>query len=435
MKKRFIVIILVSLLTGLAFAGGGADGDGAAEEQVTIRLLSRFTGTDATTPVWQDAIEQFQERNPNVTIQDDSVNQEAAYNNKLQTGLATGNLPNIFYSPGVVSNVRLAENGVILDVTPLMEDKEWFDGFIEGAFEVWNFDTYGVPGYYGVPYSVAPEIFIYNKVIFAEAGIDSPPETMEELYEAFDKLNAIGVTPIAAGAKSTWRSGHIHNYLLYKSAGVETAVKLGARQAKWTDPEVVNSLALMKDLKERGAFWPNFEGIDYDMEKVMFFNGEAAMVLNGSWFVGDVINSENPDDFGTFPFPYFEDKPQFKGHTVNFPQGFQLKGNYDSEAEKQATIDFIKFWTGQERQQIMVAEIQRMSVRTDLDYDSIDLSHIFLGYTDALAKATMLGGDSFDYDPLNSMADRTRNSIIGMLLGASPQEAAEEIQAEIDQNE
>ncbi len=257
---------------------------------------------------------------------------------------------------------------------------------------------------------------------------------MEEFYVALDKLNAIGVTPIAVGAKSTWRAGHIHNYLLYKAAGVEKAVELGPRKAKWTDPDLLQSLALMKDLKARGAFWDNFEGIDYDMEKVMFFNGEAAMVLNGSWFVGDVINSKNPEDFGTFDFPYFKDKPQFKGHTVNFPQGFQLKGGMKDGAEKQATIDFIKFWTGQDRQQYMVAQIQRMSSRKDLNLDAIDLSEIFLGYTETLAKATMLGGDSFEYDPLSSMQDRTRNSIVGMLLGATPQEAAAQIQAEIDRN-
>jgi hypothetical protein len=83
----------------------------------------------------------------------------------------------------------------------------------------------------------------------------------------------------------------------------------------------------------------------------------------------------------------------------------------------------------------MVAEIQRMSSRRDLDLSGIELSHIFRGYTEALANATMLGGDSFDYDPLASMQDRTRNSIIGMLLGNSPAEAAAEIQAEIDRNE
>ncbi len=130
MKKGLLGFALVLLVSAALFANGGTEKAEPADKQVTIRLLSRFTGTDATTPVWQEAIRLFQEMNPNVKIQDDSVNQEAAYNNKLQTDMATGNLPNVFYSPGVVSNVRLAENNVIMDVSPLMDDKAWFDGCV-----------------------------------------------------------------------------------------------------------------------------------------------------------------------------------------------------------------------------------------------------------------------------------------------------------------
>ncbi len=432
MKRLLTISFMLVVLAASAFATGEAEGSGG-DEQVTLRLLSRFSGTDATTPVWQETIRLFEEMYPNVTVQDDSVNQEAAYNNKLQADLATGNLPNVFGRAGVVANVRLAENNVIMDVTPLMDDEQWFGGFVEGAFEVWNYGPYGVPGYYGVPYALAPEVLVYNRDLFAQAGVAGVPETTSDLYEAIDKLNAAGITPWAAGAKSTWRAGHIHNYLLYKWAGVETAVALGTRDASWTDPEVVQSLEFLLDLKARGAFWDNFEGIDYDMEKAMFFNEEAAMILNGSWFIGEVIDSEDPDKFGTFPFPYFEEKPQFQGHMVNFPQGFLLKEDMQG-AERQATIDFIKFWTSQERQTDMVAQIQRTPARRDVDYSGIDLSHIFLGYMDALESATMLGGDSFNYDPLPSMQDRTRNSIIGMLLGNTPEAAASEIDAEVERS-
>jgi hypothetical protein len=38
----------------------------------------------------------------------------------------------------------------------------------------------------------------------------------------------------------------------------------------------------------------------------------------------------------------------------------------------------------------------------------------------------------FDFDPLPSMQDRTRNSIVSMFINATPKQAAEEIQKEID---
>ena len=40
--------------------------------------------------------------------------------------------------------------------------------------------------------------------------------------------------------------------------------------------------------------------------------------------------------------------------------------------------------------------------------------------------------DVFDFDPIPSMMDRTRNSIVSMFIDASAEDAANEIQAEID---
>ena len=435
--KRLLISIALSLtvLTLPVFAAGQNETNGDnGDEAITIRVLTRYSGSDPDVPIWEEAKSEFMAANPGIIIQDDSVNQEAAYNNKLKTDIATGNLPNFFYDPGVVSWVKYAENGLIMDVSEMMEDAAWYEGMVDGAFEMWNFSEYGVPGYYGVPYAMAPEVIVYNKELFARAGIETPPETMDELYIAIDKLNAIGVTPWSCGAKSTWRSGHIHNYLLYKWAGVETAVALGARTARWTDPEVVQSLQFLKDLKERGAFMDNFEGIDYDMEKTYFFNEQSAMILNGSWFIGDCISSDIADKLGTFPFPYFAEKPQFRGHVVNFPQGFYVKGDME-DAEREATLAFLKYFISKEIQTQRVAMNQTVTSRRDIDFSEIDLSELYLGYTETLANATMLGGDSFNYDPLSSMQDRTRNSIVGMLLSRSAQEAAEEIQSEIDLND
>ena len=45
---------------------------------------------------------------------------------------------------------------------------------------------------------------------------------------------------------------------------------------------------------------------------------------------------------------------------------------------------------------------------------------------------TRFAGDTFDFDMLNSMQDVTRNNLVGMMLGMSPEDTAAAIQAEID---
>ena len=48
---------------------------------------------------------------------------------------------------------------------------------------------------------------------------------------------------------------------------------------------------------------------------------------------------------------------------------------------------------------------------------------------------TAYGGDVFEYDEITSMQDVIRNSLVGMMLGTTPEDTAKTIQAEIDNNQ
>ncbi|MCG8454010.1 MAG: extracellular solute-binding protein [Spirochaetales bacterium] len=429
MKRIGALLLVFSLLSAFVFANG----DGESTQTITLRMLTRTAGADPAVPLWEDAIAEFQALHPEVIIQDDSVNQEAAYSNIIKTGFATGNLPNFFYDGGTVGMVKYAKEGVIQDISPAFDDAEWYNGFAEGTFDNWKFDSFGAPGYYAFPHAMSPEAIVYNKKLFAQAGIEKTPETWNELLVAIDQLNAAGIVPWEMGGAALWRTGHLHNYIMYKWCGVQKAIDLGTRQAKWTDSDVVETFQFIKDLKARGAFRENFEGLDYDMEKSLFLAGESAMVLNGVWFAGEVSALENSEDFGTFHFPYFEEKPEFKGHMVCYPEGYYVKAGMDEE-ELALTIEFLKLWTSKKIQARKVKELKMLSPRVDLGLTSEDLNEVLVGYSAVFSDSTMLGSDIASYDPLSEVGDQARNSVIGMLLGQSAEEAAASVQAVIDNN-
>lgn len=410
----------------------GTDANTPAKK-VKLSVLTRWTGSDSMTPLFEDIIKGFTELNQQVEIQNDSVNEEAAFNNKLKTAIATGDIPNVFYNPGIMNAVEYAKNGIVMEISTLFEDKEWYDGFIDGVFETYNFTAFGADGYYAVPHSIGVEGIFYNKDLFAKAGITETPKTIEDMYVVIDKLKAIGVTPFAVGAKETWRAGHVLNWLTYKNVGIEKVKEIGARKAKWTDPDMVETLGLYMDLKARGAFPINYEGVTYDEEKSMFFTEKAAMVLNGSWLIGDCENSEIADKIGIFAPPSFKDKPEFIGNGTIYPQQLYLSGKA-TDAEKEMQVAFVKYITSKENQQRMALEIQRIPIRKDLDLSSVKSDSLFSQAVGISNTITLSCGDTFDFDPLPSMMDRTRNSLIGMSLGMSPEDTAKEIQAEIDKN-
>lgn len=444
MKKSKLMIKLCSLavsslILSTALAGCGTastststtsnSGNGG---KVKITIMTRWTGSDSLAPIFEGQLKKFQEENPNIEIQNDSVAEEAAYNNKLKTSIATGTTPDMFYYPGVAGVAQWAKNGVIMDVQSLIDDKSWSDGFINGAFDVWNLEKYGVKGHFGIPYEFSPEVIFYNPELFAKAGIDKVPETMDELYAAIDKLKAINVIPWGAGAKDTWRTGHIHNNIVYRTVGVDKAKDLGTRKAKWTDPDIVQSLNVLKDLKAKGAFEKGFEGIDYNTELAEFFNGKSAMMVNGAWAVGDITASDSPykNKFKLMAFPYFKDKPQYKADSVMYGTGLFLSGTMKG-AEKDATIKLIKYLTSKASEQERLDKLSRVGARKDVKAPD-NAPQLLKDMVPYMATIKNPGGDLFDYDPDPALIDVSRSSIIDMLLNATPEEAAKKIQDEID---
>ena len=416
-----------------ASAGSGSGGsNNGGDKKVEISIMTRWGDSDPLSPFLNEVIAKFEELHPNVKVINDSISEEASYNNKLKTAIATGETPHIFYWPGVAGITDWAKNGVLMDVTPLMEDKEWFDGFISGAFEIWNLEQYGVAGHYGVPIGFNPEVMYYNKELFEKAGITKEPETIEELYDVIDKLNASGVVAWGMGAKDTWRLGHLHTNVFYHLNGVNAAKELGTRTKKWTDADVVESLALVKAFKDRGAFQQGFEGIDYNTERSDFLSGKSAMMLNGAWAIAEIMASDSPykDQFDFFPFPYYSDKPEYKSDDVLYNEAFFLSGTMEGE-EKEAAIAFIKFISGKEMQELKLQKYERLPSRTDVQV-SESASQMMKDMFEYMGTIQNPGGDVHDYDPNPALIDVIRNSLVGIMLGSTPEQAAQEIQKSND---
>ena len=110
-------------------AGCGSKGDGdekGSGDKITIRLLTRMAGTTAQVDIYNDILDEFKEKHPEVTIVDDSQGDESAFNNILSTDIASGTMANIFRIQGVANLSEYIDNGLILDVQPYLdEDPEW----------------------------------------------------------------------------------------------------------------------------------------------------------------------------------------------------------------------------------------------------------------------------------------------------------------------
>jgi len=212
--KKVMALTLAGVLSLSMLTACGSKTDSAgkelSDEKVTIRLLTRMAGTSTQVGIYNDIINEFKSKHPEVTIIDDSQGDESAFNNILTTDIASGTMANIFRIQGVANLSDYIDNGLLLNLQPYLDaDKEWSGGFTEGSLSY-----YQVPGHegtYAIPMESGLIGVYYNEMLFKKAGIEKFPETWEQLLDAIAKLKENGIIPIAMGAQSTYMAGHLHD--------------------------------------------------------------------------------------------------------------------------------------------------------------------------------------------------------------------------------
>lgn len=428
--KRLISAGLAALMCAALFAGCSSPGD---KNTITIRLLTRMAGTTKQVSIYNDILDQFKKKHPQVKIVDDSQSDESAYNNILSTDIASGNMANIFRIQGVANLGEYIDNGLLLNVQPYLDkDPQWGEGFTKGALAYYQVP--GREGTYGIPMESGLMGVYYNEDLFKKAGIDSFPATWTDLLGAVKRLRESGVIPIAMGAQTTYMAGHLHDQIFYKWAGTQAAKKLGSRDIKWTDPDVVQTLQYVKDLIDAGAFDSSAAGITDNIAMTQFQQGEAAMVITGPWNISTFTDSaQTPvkDSIKVAKFPYFQEKSELKNEDMQTLSPYMISGRLKGE-ELDLTVELVKMLTDREAAKKFAEECAFLIPRTDIDLDESKCAPLFVENMKLGSTSTGIGVDVFDFDPLTSMQDRTRNSIVSMFTGTSARAAAAEIQKEID---
>ena len=430
-----VVVMAFGVLTACGASEETTDAPAAEGDQITIRLLTRMAGSTTQVQIFNDILNEIKELHPEVKIIDDSQSDEGAFNNILSTDIASGSMANIFRIQGVANLGEYIDNGLILDLKPyLEEDAEWGNGFAEG-----NLKYYQVPGkdgIYAAPMEGGIVPMFYNKDLLADAGFDHFPETWNELLDCVAALKANGIIPIAMGAQSTYMVGHLHNHIFYKWLGTEAAKELGAKNKKRTDPDVLETIEKVKELIDAGAFDPAAAGLTDELAMTQFQQGQAAMVITGVWNIGNFNDpAETPvsASIDVAKFPYFEEKPEFKDEDMAVSSPYMVNGKLEGK-ELELTLELLKMLTSAEAAERFAQEAAFYLPRTDIELDPEVCSQLFIKTIELSGTSTGVACDVFDFDPITSMQDRTRNSLMSLFTGAEPEAVAAEIQNEVDNN-
>jgi len=264
---------------GLVAAAAGALLFGVMPTANAATTLTLWTTTnDTETPTLKTIVAGFEKANPGVKVNVVSVpfgDRDAKFSAAVQAGKG----PDIMRAE--IADVALwASKGFLTDVTsdvPASLQAQYLPGAI--AYYKYANKVWGLPN--------APDALavLYNKDLFAKAGITSMPKTLADL-QALCESKFPNANGIFLRGDAYWVQPWVWGY----GGGLIDPAK---RQILIADKNSVAGLEAYKSLFSSKCAVPNKDfANDYGNAMTAFKNGEVAMIVNGPWSTADVLSGK-----------------------------------------------------------------------------------------------------------------------------------------------
>lgn len=354
MKKRILIIgiVLIIAMTSV-FAAAAAESSTGKATEINIFHFKALWGED-----WLDLMKIY-EQQTGVHVETDMVGGDSGYPTLLKSYIAAGEIPDIFMVHG------LAEYEELKDYIEPQNGSAWeanVASFAKSAYTANDGVVMGMP--------VLAEYFglLYNKDLFAQAGITEVPKTLAELAAACEKLKAIGVAPFATGWSTGWVVGqHMTNVVISKRANIQEFISgLYDGSKKLTDDAQMLSYGDTIDLILANTYANPLQE-DHAASVTNFATGKAAMLTQGNWKENS-IRTINPDiNIGIMGIPVGNNDEH--GDSIMSGLPFLLAINKQIPEERKAACrDFLNwFVTDPTAQKYIIEKFSGVPAYTNFD--------------------------------------------------------------------
>lgn len=340
-RRAGTAALLLCFSVVAAACGGGDGGDEGAfaeDADATVRAegetldvwIMEGTNPDAD-PFFEDVSAAFtEETGAELNVQ--FVPWGSAHD-QFVNSIAGGTTPDVA-EVGTTWTSEFADAGALVDMSDQVESAGLADDYVEGLVEAGTYED----GLYGVPWYAGVRSVVYRTDVFEEAGVE-PPTTWEELVEVGTAIKEShpDIIPFPV-------SNAAFPYLSFVwGAGGDVAELEGDTWTATLDsPEALEGTQFYTDLAlEHGLSTPAASTWDEADLRDAFAQGDAAMIVSGSWTPGSIIEA-NPDlegKIGAFPIP-----GQDGGISPSFLGGSHL-GVFESSDNPDLAWAFVRMMT------------------------------------------------------------------------------------------
>ncbi|MFC7897388.1 extracellular solute-binding protein [Streptomyces sp. NPDC057381] len=309
MKRKLIAAIgIAGMMASVAACGGDGEGkkagaDGWAGETLTVWVMDGSSPDD-----WQAELAKEFEAKTKAKVEFE-IQTWNGIQQKLTTALSEENPPDVF-EIGNTQTPAYAKTGGLADLSDLKSGigQDWTESINESSvFEGKQ---------YAAPWFVVNRVVVYNKKIWADAGIKDTPKTRDEFY---NDLKTIGEKTDAEPIYLPGQNWY-HFVGLVVGEGGELVKKDGDKYvSNLSDPKIAAAMETYKKFQSLSKA-PKDKDEATPQQGEVFAKGDVGAFIGMGWEAATAIkaNPKIEKDIGYFTIP---------GETADKPEGVFLGGS------------------------------------------------------------------------------------------------------------
>jgi len=267
-----------------------------SQKRAQVDFVFMYT-SDFTEPYWQGVIQDFEAQNPDIEV-NLTIFKWADGRDKIAELVKQGKPPTL---------ARVATRWI-----PEYNAAGWLepiDGYITPEFRDQLITKLIDEGSqydgrtFGLPITVSSRALYYNKDLFRQVGVDSPPQNWDELKKTAQAIAALGPNTYGFGIQGKEAETSTYFYYFLWGNGGDILSEDGTRPA-FADAEGLEAAQFLKDMVDEGLTQPDpANSVRKDLETA-FVEGKLGMVITGPW-LATRLGTEAPNlEYGLSVIPY-----------------------------------------------------------------------------------------------------------------------------------
>jgi multiple sugar transport system substrate-binding protein len=348
MQRLWLVVPVALALIAAACSSDTSSGTGSAGPtgipsgtEINLTMWMGYTPPPPVSESYeflsiQDMVQRFEAEHPNVHIDVQYVNSDNALT-KATVALQGGKQPDISYQYGT-NMAQLATAPKLVDLTQRVQDPsfDWND-FFEGERAVATVDGRVL----GIPALVDNLAIVYNKDLFADAGLTEPSpdwtwdDVRADAKAVTDPANKVFgmVFPADASETMVWQ----YEAMLWEAGG--DILNADNTQAAFNSASGVRAATQLQAMQQDGSLYLDFHP-DSGQYLNLFNDGKIGMLITGPWDLSGIPDAS----YGVVQMPSFD--PGGSHVTIAGPDNWVIFDNGPDNVN--ASWEFLKFMASPE---------------------------------------------------------------------------------------